>query len=414
MAGSEDPENEKPWHKHRTKLLRPADLPDNFTRSLYKIAPYRGCAHGCRYCDGRAERYYVEGDFERDIEIRRDIPDRLAAELPTLRERGMIAFGSGVTDPYQPFEASETLTGRCARILSGTPRASPALVMTKSNLILRDLPLWRLVNEHSGFVLLVSLTSLDEDLRNVMEPGASSFASRLETIRAFKAAGCAVGVLAMPFLPGLSDDVKSIRALYSACAEAGVDFVMPGGLTLRPGRQKDFYIDALAAYRPDLVDRTLVLYREERASGAPSTAASHELFEKIAPVRHEFSMPYLLPHKVFARFLPPHDALRILFRDMLELYKERSIDTTALAKSAQAYDGWLLGLRRAFRRKRSLPDAWIDERFEEAARDGELDLVLDNERLSRFSATVLREGACLDYSTLKLEQESSGKNLSPR
>ncbi len=67
------------------KLLKPADLPDSFTRSLYKIAPYKGCGHGCCYCDGRAERYYVEGDFEQDVEIRRAVPDRLAEELPKLR-----------------------------------------------------------------------------------------------------------------------------------------------------------------------------------------------------------------------------------------------------------------------------------------------------------------------------------------
>lgn len=385
------------------KLLRPADLPENFTRSLYKIAPYRGCAHGCRYCDGRAERYYVEGDFERDFEIRRDIPERLAADLPGLRERGMIAFGSGVTDPYQPAEARENITGRCAQLLAVSPRAFPALVMTKSNLVLRDLPLWRRVNERSGFVLLVSLTSLNEGLREVMEPGAASFASRLQAIREFKAAGCAVGVLAMPFLPGISDDEESIAALYSAFAEAGADFVMPGGLTLRPGRQKEFYMKALAAFRPDLMEKTRDIYREERTSGSPHPSDARRLFERIAPIRRRFAMPYLLPHRIFARFLPPHDSLRILFRDMLELYAERGIDTTALKNSAAAYDEWLLGLRRVFRRRRSLPNSWLEERFDEAARNEELAAVLGNARLSAFAKSVALEGARLDYKTLKLE-----------
>jgi DNA repair photolyase len=393
--------------QRKAKLLRPADLPDNFTRSLYKIAPYRGCAHGCRYCDGRAERYYVEGDFERDLEIRRDIPDRLAAELPSLRERGMVGFGSGVTDPYQPAEFREGITGRCARILAESPRALPALVMTKSSLVLRDLPAWRRVNERAGFVLLISLTSLDEGLRELMEPGASSFESRLETIRAFKTAGCSVGVLAMPFLPGLSDSSESIAALYGACAEAGVDFVMPGGLTLRPGRQKEFYLKALAAYRPALLQRTLDIYREERPSGSPRAAEARALFKRIDPIRRGFNMPYFLPHEIFARFLPSHDALRILFLDMLELYAERGADTAALKRSAALYDEWLLGLRRAFRRKRNLPETWIEERFEEASQDEELYRVLGNERLSAFVWRVLREGARLDYNTLKLKATSS-------
>jgi DNA repair photolyase len=387
----------------KPKLLKPADIPDNFTRSLYKIAPYRGCAHGCRYCDGRAERYYVEGDFECDIEVRRDIPARLANELPSLRERGMIAFGSGVTDPYQPLEAHEAISGACAKQLAESPRAFPAMVMTKSSLVARDLQFWRRVNERSGFVLMISLTSLDEDLRKVMEPGASGFAARLETIRAFKAAGCAVGVLAMPFLPGLSDNPDSIRLLYAACADAKVDFIMPGGLTLRPGRQKDFYLRALSQHEPALVESTCALYREERPSGAPIAAAARALYAKVSPIRREYSMPYLLPHKAFAGFLPPHDALGILFRDMIELYDDRSIETSALRKSAFEYDSWLIGIRRVFRRKRSLPDDWLEERFYEAVRDGELNRVLDNQRLAHFTAAVINEGARLDYSSLKLE-----------
>jgi hypothetical protein len=275
--------------------------------------------------------------------------------------------------------------------------------MTKSSLALRDLPLWRRVNEASGFVLLVSLTSLDEGLRETMEPGASSFASRLETIQAFKAAGCAVGVLAMPFLPGLSDGTESMAALYSACAEAGVDFVMPGGLTLRPGRQKEFYLKALSEYRPELSQRTLEIFSEERPSGSPRAADAHALFDRITPIRREYKIPYLLPHAVFARFLPPHDALRILFSDMLELYAERGIEVAALRKSAASYDEWLLGLRRAFRRRRSLPNTWLEERFDEAAHGEELNNVLRNDRLSAFVHSVVVEGARLDYTTLRLE-----------
>jgi DNA repair photolyase len=389
------------------KLLKPADIPDNFTLSLYKIAPYRGCAHGCRYCDGRAERYYVEGDFEKDVEIRHGIADRLERELPRVRESGMIAFGSGVTDPYQSLEAYENLTGRCAELLapraeSGVSPRLPAMVMTKSSLVRRDLPAWRRVNEGSGFLLLVSLTSLDEELRQVMEPGASSFAERLDTLRSFKKAGCAVGVLAMPLLPGLSDNEESIRRLYAACAEIGVDFVMPGGLTLRPGRQKDFYLEKLSAFRPDLIESTQRMFREQRPSGAPARVFAQALSARIAPIRREYALPYLLPHAVFARFLPPHDALRILLRDMVELYAEREVDIKSLRRSADRYDAWLVELRRVFRKRRTLPVDWLEHRFSEAAVGGELDQILDNARLAAFVRSVTCESARLDYQSLKL------------
>jgi DNA repair photolyase len=387
-------------------FLKPADLPENFTRSLYKIAPYRGCGHGCRYCDGRAERYYVEGDFEKDVLIRKDIPMRLERDLPLVRERGMVAFGSGTTDPYQPLEAKERISGRCAELLAAEPPsglALPAMVMTKSALALRDLELWRRVNEKAGFLLMVSLTSLDEDLRLHMEPGASSFAERLSLLKAFKAAGCATGILAMPFLPGLSDSEESIRALYTAAIEANVDFIMPGGLTLRPGRQKDLYLATLADYRPDLLEATRFLFKDERPSGWPGAEATRDLMSRIAPIQKDSGIPWLLPHAVYERILPQHDALRILFLDMLELYKDRGVPTGPLKLSAKAYDAWLLAKRREFRRKRSLPPSWLEESLPEALRTGELATVLNNRKLLDFVTAVVAEGGRLDYRTLKLE-----------
>lgn len=390
-------------------LLHPADYPDNFTRSLYKIAPYRGCGHGCRYCDGRAERYYVEGDFEKDIVERRDIPERLAADIPLARERGIVAFGSGTTDPYQPREATLMLTGRCAGILASALPPSgplPAMVMTKSALALRDLEHWRKVNERSGFVLMVSLTSLDEGLRSVMEPGASTFSERLDLLRAFKKAGCAVGVLAMPFLPGLSDSEESIRPIFAAAREIGVDFIMPGGLTLRPGRQKELYIETLRRYRPDLVESTLAIFSEERPSGWPGMAATKTLASRIKPLQREYCLPFLLPHAVFARFLPAHDSLRLLLRDMIELYADRGVPIGPLKQSADAYDAWLITKRREFRRSRKLPAAWLEDILPAAAKKGELRTILNNTKLARFSEAVILEDARFDYVSLKLEPSS--------
>lgn len=387
-------------------LLKPADLPENFTRSLYKVAPYRGCGHGCRYCDGRAERYYVEGDFEKDVIIRKDIPARLERDLPQVRERGMVAFGSGTTDPYQPLEAQERITGRCAELLATAPPPGlplPAMVMTKSALALRDLELWRRVNEGAGFVLMVSLTSLDEELRSRMEPGASSFAERLALLKAFKAAGCATGILAMPFLPGLSDGEDSIRRLYTAALEAKVDFVMPGGLTLRPGRQKDLYLATLGDYRPDLLESTRLIFKDERPSGWPGAEAARKLTTRLAPIQKDSGLPWLLPHAVYSRILPQHDALRILFLDMVELYAARGVATGSLKRSAKAYDAWLLSKRREFRRKRSLPLEWLEELVPAALESGELGLVLDNGKLLAFVHSIIKEGSRLDYTSLRLE-----------
>ncbi len=403
-AGSRGAPDAAPPPPASRRALRRGDLPDNFTRSLYSLSPYRGCAHGCRYCDGRAEKYYVEGDFERDIAVRDWLPDRLAAELPNLREPGMVAVGSGTTDPYQPVEAEARIVGRCAELLAKT--GTPVTVMTKSDLVLRDLDAWRRVNQRSLFVLLVSITTLREDVRAAFEPGASPIEARLRAMRAFKAAGCVVGALAMPFLPGITDDEPGIRALYAELAALGVDFVMPGGLTLRPGRQKDLYLETLEEYRPELLGSVRDLYREDRPSGRPVREAEETLRRTLAAVRRDFGMPFLLPHRVYSRALPRYDAFRVLLRDMAELYADRGVDTRPLRGSADRYDGWLIGLRRVFRRRRSLPAAWLAERFEEALDTGELDRILDNRRLSGFARSVLRDGVTLDYTTLRLAPDT--------
>jgi DNA repair photolyase len=235
-------------------------LPDNFTRSLYKLSPYQGCAHGCRYCDGRAERYYVAGDFERDIVIRSWIPDLLAAELPRLREPGMVAIDRE-HDPNQKPKGNKNR--RPLRRSLADPNL-PVTVMTKSDLVLRDLPTWERVNSGSLFVLLVSLTTLDESVRAVFEPGASPVKARLSVLRAFKKCGCAVGVLAMPFLPGVSDEEESICALYEELG--GIGWISScRRIDLTTGRQKDLYMKPCSCHPTSWVHYRL--YQEDRPSG---------------------------------------------------------------------------------------------------------------------------------------------------
>jgi DNA repair photolyase len=405
--------------------LQKTDLPDNFTRALYKVAPYRGCSHGCKYCDGRAEKYYVEGDFEKDINCRNNIPTLLKQELRFLRESGMIAFGSGVTDPYQACEREEQICRNCAEILAVWNRHStvslhrkgaelfdcsegaanprlPAMVMTKSSLVQRDLAFWEDVNATAGFILLMSLTSLDESLRETMEGGASPFVERIKTLQRFKKAGCTVGVLAMPLLPGISDGNESIQQLYTACAQIGVDFILPGGLTLRPGRQKELYFSILKRFRPDLVHTTRNIYCKERASGAPSAAYSHPLNSRLAAIQRESGIPWLLPHRVYSRLLPPHDVLRILLQDMVELFSREGVKTERLQESAGRYDAWLLGKRHFFRRHRSLGCDWLGKEFSLLLNSGVLSRIISNPRLENLISCIFNENAILDYKCLQL------------
>lgn len=387
----------RPRYKEVTKALTRGDAPDTFTRSLYRLSPYQGCGHGCLYCDGRAERYFVEGEFDADIVVRSNLPELLERELPRLREDGVVGIGSGTTDVYQPLEESERIVGRCAELLADANR--PALIMTKSALVMKDAAAWSRLAKGAGFVLVMSVATVDEAVRSDFEPGASSIRERLETLSRFKALGARVGVLAMPVLPFISDDQDSIDRLYATLADIGVDWIMPGGLTLRPGRQKDVYLDTLRCRRPDQVERTLDLYAEERPSGAPKQGASRELWTRFGAARRRVGLPPMMPHRSFRELVPRFDELSLLFRDMLELYGERGADTGRLKAASHRYDSWLLSLRRYFRRHVSLESSWLGEQFDEAVVSGELARILDNDKLYALSERILA-GACFDYRSL--------------
>lgn len=390
--------------------LRRGAMTDPFTCSLFACAPYRGCGHGCAYCDGRAEKYYVEGDFEKDIVTRPDLPEQLARELPTLREWGAVSFGSGVTDAYQPCEEGQRLTRRLAAALAEMPDQRgpgglgplPAVILTKSARILEDAALWSQVNTRAAVMVMVSITSLDERFREAFEPEASPFQARLEVLQRFKAMGFLTGALVMPLLPGITDDVASMRPVFERLKAIDVDFAMAGGLTLRPGRQKEHFLQVLHRHRPDLEGFYADLYREARPSGAPLWVYRSALMRRMGEARQGLELPWLLPHDGLRRLMEPPDELAVLFWQMEELFRARGVDTAPLAAARRRYEQWLKARRTDYRRRRTLPIGWLPCRLEEAATTGELAGVLDNPKLAEFAKRVVMERQLLDSVTLKL------------
>jgi DNA repair photolyase len=385
------------------RALKRAPYPDSFSRALFAVSPYRGCGHGCRYCDGRSEKYYVEGDFEHDIQCRTDRPEALRRELSLVRERGIVAIGSGVTDAYQGVEERERLTRACLEAIAESD-LSP-LVMTKSSLVERDLDLWAAFAKERGATLVMSIASVDEGLRERMEPGASSFASRLATLAKFKAAGCSTGALAMPCLPWLSDGEDALAATFGALKKAGVDWVLPGSLTLRPGRQKELYLETLAPAHSGLLARYRELYGEDRPSGMPRREYLRAFGERAFRLLREAGLSPLMPHAAYAPMMEAQDSLRLLFRDMAEAYRARGVDVRRLAAAADRYDAWLKAERAGFRRKRSLPRGWLEARLAESIRSGELAGALGNGKLASFAARVVA-GETFDFESLSLRPPS--------
>ena len=218
---------------------------------------YRGCTHGCIYCDSRSVCYGMKHDFE-DIEVKQNAPELLERTLKSKRKRCMIGTGA-MSDPYNHFEKELKLTRRCIEIIE---RYEFGLaVQTKSNRILRDLDLLRTLNEKAKCVVQMTLTTYDEKLCKIVEPNVSTTKERFETLMKFKEAGIPTIVWISPILPFINDTEENLKGLLKYCIEADVKGIIAFGmgLTLREG-DREYYYKALDKHFPGLKKRYIQTY----------------------------------------------------------------------------------------------------------------------------------------------------------
>ena len=220
----------------------------------YTINAYRGCSHACVYCFARATHEYlglgIGRDFETKLVVKVNAVERLRAELRSRRWAGEhIAMGTN-TDPYQRCEGKYHLTRGIVRVLGEA--ANPFSILTKSTLILRDLPLLVDAARRTSVRANLSIGTLDEAVWRATEPGTPHPRRRVEAVRALNEAGIPCGVLVAPVLPGLSDSDEQLEAVVDACVEAGAVSVTAIPLHLRPGVREHFMGWLGGAY-PDLV-----------------------------------------------------------------------------------------------------------------------------------------------------------------
>ncbi len=232
---------------------------DDWFWASYTVNPYRGCAHGCVYCDARANQYGLSEDFEETVFVKENAVEVLGKQLPRLK-RGVVSTG-GVCDSYQPIEQERRLTRKVVKALAG--HQFPVEVLTKSDLVLRDLDLYAEASRQSWACVFFTITTFDEQIAGRFEPGASPPDRRLEAMRQVAGAGVVTGVAMMPLLPGISDDDRNIEDVISRVRDAGGQFVLAGGLTLKEGAQRQRYIGVLESHYPQV----LPLYEQLYGSG---------------------------------------------------------------------------------------------------------------------------------------------------
>lgn len=255
---------------------------------------YRGCCHGCLYCDSRSD-CYRNPNFDR-VTAKSDALRILRDELARKVRPAFIAMGA-MSDPYNPFEEELLLTRHALELIDAYDCG--VSVDTKSDLIVRDIDLYQSIQAHSPVICKLTVTTVDEDLAAKVEPRAPSPAQRLAAIRSLAQAGLFCGVLLMPVLPFLEDRPEQVLSVVDRSADAGAKFIYSGfGVTMRQGQREYFLRELDRAFPGEHLSRRYLARYGDRYR-CPSPRA-RELWEVFAARCRKRGLLYQMPHIVSA------------------------------------------------------------------------------------------------------------------
>ena len=239
---------------------------------------YRGCTHGCIYCDSRSRCYQFTHPFE-DIEVKQNAPELLEKALRSKRSKCMIGTGS-MSDPYMHCEEQLQLTRRCLEIIRN--HEFGLAIQTKSDRILRDIDLLAEINESAKCVVQMTLTTYDDDLCRILEPNVCNTKRRIEVLEEMQQRGIPTIVWITPILPFINDTAENVTAILTECARVGVrgiiDFGM--GLTLREG-DREYYYAALDKHFPEMKERYIERYGNAYELSSPNAKELRGILRRI-------------------------------------------------------------------------------------------------------------------------------------
>ena len=239
---------------------------------------YRGCTHGCIYCDSRSLCYQFTHDFE-DVEVKINAPELLEKALKSKRRKCMIATGS-MSDPYMHCEKDLRLTRKCLEIIYR--HGFGAAVQTKSDLILDDIDLLEKINNDTKCVVQMTLTTWDEDLCRIVEPNVCTTRRRIEVLEQMQKRGIPTVVWLTPILPFINDTEENITAILNECVRLGVKGIIcfDMGLTLRDG-DREYYYAALDRHFPGMKERYIRAYGNSYEVPSPNSRRLMGIFRKL-------------------------------------------------------------------------------------------------------------------------------------
>ena len=238
---------------------------------------YRGCSHGCIYCDSRSTCYNMQHPFE-DIEIKSNAIELLEKALKSKRKKCMIGMGS-MTDPYIPLENSIQNTRKSLELIY--KYGFGATLITKSSLILRDLDILKEINNKTKCVIQMTLTTFDEKLCKIIEPNVSTTKERFETLKILNKNNIPTVVWLTPILPFINDNEENLTGILDYCTDAKAYGIICFGMgvTLREGNREYFY-DKLNQFFPRLKEKYIKIYKTNYILNSPNNKYLMNMFYK--------------------------------------------------------------------------------------------------------------------------------------
>jgi len=276
-------------------LLSKPHVADSWFHMNRSLNAYRGCEHGCVYCDGNSEYYHVD-NFYSHIRVKENAPEVLRKELKKLGftskseletetlwsfldeddakriankvpRKLVIGACGGVSDGFQQAERQYRVTYRILETL--LDYGLPVFILTKSNLVLDYLDLLKEIHERAFANIAFTITCADDEVQKVFEPNASTTSERFDALKKIRKAGLFGGIMATPMIPTIGDNIDNMTQLARETKKAKGEFIQFGGMTLKPGRQKDYFMRVIQRRYPEHYSQLEKIYENNNMYGQP-------------------------------------------------------------------------------------------------------------------------------------------------
>lgn len=258
------------------KILGKVKGTDRWFGLTYNMNLYRGCQHGCIYCDTRSECYGV-GDLS-DIRVKEGCIDKLEKELSGKRVKGTIGFGS-MNDPYMPCEEEVRVTRKALELCA--KYYFPVHIITKGTLVTRDIDLLKKISKQNYAAVSFTITTSDDRLSQIIEPGANISSERFEAMKKLSAEGIYTGITLMPLLPFINDKWENIEEIVMKGKEAGAKYIIAGfGVTLRDV-QRAYYYKMIDHYFPGVKEKYINEFGNDYSCSIKNGTNLYTRFKKL-------------------------------------------------------------------------------------------------------------------------------------